>query len=270
MATLVWDQVGDRSYELGVSKGVLYKEDGFGVSWNGLIAVEETIDNEVEPVHFDGVKFNDIVTIGDFSAVLRAFTYPDEFDYYQGILEAQDGFFVTGQPLAKFGLSYRTEIGNDVSGAQLGYKIHILYNLTAIPSTISRQTISESIDPLELEWTISAIPEDIETFRATAHVIFDSRKLDPLLLLDLEGILYGDEDSDPRLPSLKGLAAFVDKWDRLIIEDHGDGTWSATSSEPGVISMLDADTFQIISDTADYLDADTYTIESSDKNEEDV
>jgi hypothetical protein len=270
MATLVWDQVGDRLYEIGVSKGVLYQDDGIGVPWNGLISVEESIDNEVEPVHFDGIKFNDIVTIGDFSAVLRAFTYPDEFDYYQGVMETQDGFFVTNQPLSKFGLSYRTEIGNDISGADLGYKIHLLYNLTAIPSPITHQSLSEDIDPIEFEWTISAIPEEIENYRSTAHVIFDSRKLDPQLLIDLESILYGDDENEPHLPSLKGLSAFVRKWNRLIITNNGDGTWTATSNEPGVIIMLDSITFEITSDTAVFLDADSYEISSTDKNEEDV
>jgi hypothetical protein len=270
MAVLVWDQVGDRLYETGVSKGVLYKNDSIGVPWNGLTAVEESVSNEVEPVYFDGIKFDDIVTIGDFSAVLRAFTYPDEFLYYEGTMEDQDGFFITNQPLSKFGLSYQTKIGNDIAGIDSAYKIHILYNLTAIPSTTVYSTIGETLEPLEFEWTISAIPEDIETFRPTAHVIFDSRKMNPHLLQDIESILYGDEETEPHLPSLKGLSAFIRKWNRLIITDNGDGTWTATSNEEGIITMLDGITFQIVSDTAEYIDADTYTISSSDKNEEDV
>ena len=97
-----------------------------------------------------------------------------------------------------------------------------------------------------------------------------SRKIDPLLLIDLEEILYGNAETEPRLPSLKGLTTFIRKWDRLIITDNGDGTWTATTNAEAIISMLDADTFQIVSDTATYLDADTYTIESSEKNEEDI
>lgn len=270
MASLVWDQVGDRLYETGISKGVLYKEDGFGVPWNGLTAVEESENNEVEPVHFDGIKFNDIVTIGDFTAVLRAFTFPDEFLVYEGTLEDQTGFYVTNQPPGKFGLSYQTKIGNDIIGTEGGYKIHLLYNLTAMPSPKLYSTIDDELEPTEFEWALTGIPEEIENFRPTSHVVLDSRKLDPNLLIDLEGILYGDEDGDARLPSLKGLATFIRKWDRLIITDLGNGLWTAESKVEGVITMLDDTTFEIVSDTAVYLDPDTYEISSSEKNEEDI
>lgn len=270
MAALVWDQIGQRFYETGIDKCVFYDSIGYGVAWNGLTAIEETVSNEVQAVHFDGVKFNDIVTVGDFTAVMRAWTYPDEFLPYEGILEDQAGFFVADQPQSQFGLSYQTKVGNDVETTEHGYKIHLLYNLTALPSTKVYNTLSMESEPHEFEWTITAIPEDIDYYRPTAHVIFDSRKMDPLLLIDLEDILYGDEEHPPRLPPLKGLANFIRKWDRLIITDHGDGTWSADSEVEGQIIMLDDTTFQIIADTAIYLDPETYTISSSDKNEEDL
>jgi hypothetical protein len=270
MPALVWDQIGDRLYETGVSKGVLYKDDGFGVVWNGLTAVEEDVSTQVEAVYFDGVKFNDIVTVGDFSAVLRAFTYPDEFLPYEGTFKDQTGFYVMNQPQGRFGLSYQTEIGDDINGIESGYKIHVVYNLTAVPSQRAYNTFSEDIEPIEFEWSLTSVPEEVEFYRPTAHIIFNSREMDPNLLKDLEEILYGSEDSDPRLPPLKGLATFIRKWDRLIITDHGDGTWTAESNVEGIITMLDATTFEITSDTAVYLDADTYEISSSDKNEEDV
>ncbi|MET0786341.1 MAG: hypothetical protein ABWY25_06505, partial [Paenisporosarcina sp.] len=108
MTALVWDETGKRYYETGVDHGVFYDAHGLGVAWNGLTAIEETISSEVQAVHFDGLKFNDIVTVGDFAAVMRAFTYPDEFLPYEGVLEDQQGFFVTSQPGWKFGLSYQT------------------------------------------------------------------------------------------------------------------------------------------------------------------
>lgn len=269
MGSLVWDQLGDRLYETGISKCVLYKDDGFGVAWNGVISVDEDTGGEVEPIYFDGVKINDIVTLGDFSGTLRAFTYPDEFLYYEGTLEDQMGFYVTNQPQSKFGMSYRTESGDDATGLS-GYKIHLLYNLTAIPAQRSYKTMGLDVGPVEFEWNITSIPEDIENFRPTAHVILDSRRMDPNLLMDIEDILYGDEDREGHLPSLKGFATFIRKWDRLIVTDNGDGTWTAESSVEGVITMLDPTTFEITTDSATYLDADTYTIESSEKNEEDL
>ena len=270
MTALVWDQVGERFYESGISKGVLYQVNGYGVSWNGLTSLEESVTSEVQAVHYDGIKFNDIVTVGDFTAVLKAFTYPDEFLPYEGILQDQTGFFVADQPQIQFGLSYQTRIADDIVGFEAGYKIHILYNLTALPSQKSYLTLSYESEPMEFEWTITAIPEDIENFRPTAHVIFDSRKIDSMLLADIENILYGSEEHDAYLPPLKGLATFIRKWDRLIITDHGDGSWTADSKVEGQIIMLDDTTFQITADSAIYLDPDTYTISSSDKNEEDI
>jgi len=270
MTALIWDETSKRLYETGVSKGVFYDVNGYGAAWNGLTAIEEATSNQVQAVHFDGLKFNDIVTLGDFSAVMRAWTYPDEFLPYEGILEDQTGFFVTDQPLSRFGLSYQTNIGNDVEGLEHGYKIHILYNLTAIPAQKIYQTMSLETAPLEFQWTITGIPEAIENFRPTAHIIFDSTKMDQWLLEDLESIIYGDADNPPHLPPLKGLATFIRKWDRLIITDNGDGTWTAESPRESQIVMLDDTTFEITADTAVYLDPETYEISSSDKNEEDI
>lgn len=267
MATLVWDQVGERLYETGVSKGVLYKSDGYGVPWNGLTSVSDNVTNTVEPVYFDGLKFNDIITPGDFTATLRAFTYPDEFLHYEGTLEEQSGFFVLYQPQSRFCLSYQTLIGDDITGIDSGYKIHLWYNLTAQPTEKQYSTVGAETEPMEFEWSITAIPEEIENYRPTSHVIIDSRKMDPDLLNDIEEILYGGENNDAYLPPLQGFATFIRDWNRLVITDHGDGTWSASSPMPGVITMLDATTFQIVSDTAAYLDADTYTITSTEKNE---
>jgi hypothetical protein len=270
MATLVWDETGKRFYETGVNKGVFYDDEGRGVSWNGLTSVEESISDQVQAVHFDGLKFNDILTVGDLSAVMRAWTYPDEFLPYEGILEEQKGFYVAHQTRSKFGLSYQTKVGNDLKGLELGYKIHILYNLTALPAQKEYQTLSSDTEPLEFEWTLTGIPEYIENYRPTAHIILDSRRLDPWLLEDIESIIYGDEDNDAYLPPLKGFATFIRKWDRLIITDHGDGTWSAETPREEQIVMLDDTTFEITAETVNYLDPETYEIWSSDKNEEDI
>lgn len=270
MAALVWDQIGDRLFEAGVSNGVLYEADGTGIPWNGLISVQDNSSDQVEPVFFDGQKINDVVTPGDYTGVLKAYTYPEEFLKYEGILEYQSGFYVTHQPRALFGLSYKTLIGNDVDGQHHGYKLHLIYNITAIPQEVTYETLSLEVEPIEFEWNLSAIPEEVDFFRPTAHVIFDSTKMDPYLLADIEDILYGSEDNDARLPSLTSLVSFVRSWQRLVITDHGDGTWSAYSPIPGVIEIVSPTEFSITTESATYLDADTYEIESSEKNEGDI
>lgn len=263
MAKLKWDETGEHVYEAGVSHGVFYGSDAKGIPWNGLTSVEEDANSEVDPLYFDGFKYADVVTIGDFSGSLKAFTYPDEFLPYEGIVADKAGFYLADQPKSRFGLSYKTGIGTD-QDADAGYKIHILYNLIAIPSTKVYRTLSLGAEPTDFEWEISAIPEEVDRYRPTAHVILDSRKIDPFLLSDIENILYGTEETDPLLPDLNGLVTFVQKWGRLVITDNGDGTWTATTPLPDIITMVGPDEFEIEADNVTYLDADTYEVSSSD------
>jgi hypothetical protein len=272
MTKLAWDQAGERFYENGVSQGVFYGADSMGVPWNGLTSVESDAVDSADPLYFDGFKYSDLITLGDFEGKLKAFTYPDEFLAYEGIWEAKPGFNLAHQTKTRFGLSYRTEIHND-HGSSVGYKLHLLYNLLAIPATKAYETLSLDDEPFEFEWDLSAIPEEVDNFRPTAYVVIDSRKIDPFLLLDIEDLLYGSDETDAKLPDLNGLVTFVQKWGRLIITDNGDGTWTATSPLEGVIEMVSATEFEITSDTAVYIDSptnETYEISSSENNTEDI
>lgn len=272
MTAIKWDDVGERRIEAGIDRGVLYEIDGIGVPWNGLTSVEEDNNNEVEGVYFDGIKFNDIVTIGEYVATLKAFTYPEEFVQYCGFVEDQVGIFLTNQPQGRFGLSYRTLAGSDTEPLGTHYKIHVLYNLTANIASRNWETLSLDVEPMEFEWEITAIPEDIDSHRPTAHLIIDSRSMDPWMLKDIEDILYGDANNDPSLPPLKALISFVRKWNRLIIEDHGDGTWSAIAQDDAAITVQPDGYFEIIADDDQVvvIDANTYQISSSDKNDGDI
>lgn len=204
MTALVWDAQGDKVYETGVDRGVLYLEDGRGVPWNGLISAEDRSVNTTTPLYWDGVKFNDIVVIGDFIGVLKAYTYPDEFMEYEGVQEINAGMFVTGQRPKTFGLSYRTKVGNDVT-PNLGYKIHILSNLTAVPSTRAFKSVGATMSAVEFEWNLTAIPQHVPGYQPTPQLIFDSTKSTPEFIADLEAILYGSDTTEPELPSFENL-----------------------------------------------------------------
>jgi hypothetical protein len=272
MARVLWDQVGDRRFESGVSNVVLYVENGNGVPWNGVTSIDDDVDTSIDPVYFDGVKFEEIVSIGDTHANIKAFTFPDEFLECQGTVEDQAGFYVMNQPPKRFSLAYRTEVGDDISGQRAFYKLHVLYNLLAIPTSTSRATINDTPEAVEFEWELTSLPTEFADYRPTSQLMLDSRKVDSYLMSDIEDILYGSADNEATLPSLKNLSAFIRKWNRLIIVDNGDGTWTAASPiEPDPYITLNVDgSFSIDTDTATYLDANTYTIESTDKNTEDV
>lgn len=260
---LVWDQIGERAYESGLDRGVLYLPDGSAVPWNGLTSIIEKFDRESSPVYYDGAKIADNIILGSFAGTMRAITYPDEFTELEGLGYMRQGMFVGDQRPKAFGLSYRTKIGNDVVGQDAGYKIHILYNVTAIPLEKAHATLSAQASLEEFEWEISAVPEEIPGFRPTAHFVINSTDIDPWLLEDLELMLYGsnelENEVDAALIPLSELAIFINDWARITITDNEDGTWTATSQRDGLIDIV-GDLFTITQANVTWLDADTYVI----------
>jgi hypothetical protein len=260
MPALAWDNPDDRIFESGLDRGVLYLPDGSAVPWNGLTSIVEQFDRETNPVYYDGMKVHDLVVLGDFSATLKAVTYPEEFTEVEGVAEVAPGMYVTDQVPQMFGLSYRNKVGNGSSGDDIGYKIHVLYNLTAIPSDKTYATLSDQPSLVEFEWTITAVPEEIQGYRPTAHLILDSKQFDPLFLDDLEAMLYGTDTTDPELLEMPDMMTFVESWYRVKIIDNGDGSWTALADRDGFIFFLPDDTFKLTGVNAIYLDAGTYEI----------
>lgn len=265
MTALQWDQVGDRRYETGIDRGVLYLPDGTVAPWNGLTGIDSGGSSESESLYLDGVKFLERYKPGDFQASLKAFTYPDEFNVCLGNVEVHEGLTYHDQTIETFGLSYRTLIGNDVEGTALGYKIHLLYNLIAIPDNSSYSSLNESVSPLEFSWTLKGIPKNILGYKPTVHISIDSTKTDAARMEDVEELLYGTDTDDPRLPDIDEFTYLFHDYNTLYVVDNGDGTWTATDLGEDYITMLDSTTFMISNPdlNASYIDADTYNIDTS-------
>lgn len=264
MATLVWDEVGERIYQTGVDRGVLYLHDGTVAPWNGLIDVEESSNSELKSFYLDGVKFLENLSPGDFIGKLKAFTYPDEFDLVNGIAIVSPGLSYYEQPSKSFNLSYRTRVGNDVEGIEHGYKIHILYNVIANPEGYSYETLSDSGSAIEFSWSLTGTPpKNIGGIRPTVHVAIDSRTTPPDILRIVEATLYGTSTASPSLPPITEIGEYFGYLGALLIIDHGDGSWSAIDESDTYISMIDDTTFEIVGADATFLDADTYTVSST-------
>lgn len=234
MAELVWDKTGERTFEKGIDRGVIYLPSGVAVPWNGLVSVSENNEKDLESVNFDGVKIHDIVSYGSFSATLSAFTYPSAIELMVGTEQITRGIYVDEQPTKRFGLSYRTNRGDDLN-PEAGYKIHVIYNVSAILA--GREYTTTSDDPAlnEFQWELSAVPEYLDNYRPSSHLILDSTKIDPFLLIEIEKILYGNSEANASLISMNELVQYLNEWFRVKIIDHGDGTWSATSEYEGYI-----------------------------------
>lgn len=212
---LTWDDVGKRLYETGVSQGVLYPlsaEGAYdtGVAWNGLTAVTESPSGaEPTPLYADNIKYLNLLSAEEFAATLEAYTYPDEFAECDGSASIATGVTIGQQPRKTFGLSYKTILGNDVSGNKYGYKLHLIYGGKAAPSEKAYSTINDSPEATSLSWEVSTTPVNVAGFEPTASLIIDSTKVDASKLKALEDILYGSESEEPRLPLPDEIATLM-------------------------------------------------------------
>jgi len=232
MTVIEWDRVGERTYQTGVDKGLLALDDGTIVPWNGITGVEESSNSEVKSFYLDGIKFLENVSPGDFAGTLKAITYPDEFDEVNGIKDVAPGLSVYEQPPKSFNLSYRTKKGNDILGDSYGYKIHLFYNLVAIPGNNSFDTVGDAISPTEFSWSLTGTPVWVSGFRPTVHLSIDSNEITAEALEIIESILYGTETTEPRFPSIDELIFFfpVSKWLLNFESAEGDTVWEVTAT----------------------------------------
>ncbi len=211
---LVWDKAGERYYETGVDRGVLYprKEGKYtkGVAWNGLTGVSESPSGaEPTPLYADNIKYLNLTSTEEFGASIEAYTYPDEFDECQGMNAIGEGISIGQQEHTHFGLSYRTLIGNDDDGNEHGYKLHLVYNCLAQPSEKAYSTVNDSPEAITFSWEISTTPEEVPDKKPTASITIDSRKVKPAVLKAIEDVLYGTEDNEPKLPTPTELIEII-------------------------------------------------------------
>lgn len=209
MSKLVWDDLGKKQYEMGVSKGVLYKYDTtaskwLGVPWNGLISVTESPDGADETeLWADNIKYGSLRAAEKFGGSIEAYTYPDEFEGCDGLVSPVKGLTIGQQTREKFCLSYRTEIGNDQNPAA-GYRIHLVYGATCTPSEKSYETINDSPDAITFSWDFDTVPVNVTNYKPTSHLTIDSTDFttdaEKAKLTALEDILYGTVSADAELP----------------------------------------------------------------------
>ena len=199
MSRLKWDQPGERFYETGIDRVVVYpiNDQGAytpGAAWNGVTSFTESPEGaEPTPLYADNIKYLNLMSAEDFKASIEAYTYPDEFAECDGSKEMATGVKIGQQPRKTFGLCYRTKRGNDVAGDEYGYMLHLVYGCLAAPSEKQFQTVNDSPEAIAFSWEISTTPVDVTGAKPTAHLEIDSTKVDAVDLAALEEILYGSD-----------------------------------------------------------------------------
>ena len=203
MFALNWDAQGEKKFETGVDRGVLYPGvSGVypkGVVWNGLTTVSESPDGgDAQDFYADNIKYGSLRGAENFNGTVECYTYPDEWKACDGRAELLKGVTISQQNRKAFGLSYRSLIGNDTELLDYGYTLHLVYNATASPSEKSRQTVNESPEAQTFSYEFKTTPVNVTVIpgaKPTAHLEIDSTKVSKAQLDAIEAILYGQVGS---------------------------------------------------------------------------
>lgn len=209
--TIEWDKTGERLYETGVDRVVLYpikdtivdQTDPYdtGVAWNGITAISQSASGgEPSPLWADNIKYLNLMSAEEASLSIEAYTYPDEFEACDGSRELVVGAIIGQQPRKMFGICYRTLIGNDQKQQDYGYKVHIVYGCLASPSDRSYATVNDSPEAIGFSWSVTTTPVEVTGFKPTSIITVDSTKTPAAKLSALEEILYGNGTLNAKLP----------------------------------------------------------------------
>lgn len=212
---LTWDQTGERFYETGVDRGVVYPTDatgayGAGEAWNGLISVTLSPSGaEATPLYANNKKYLNLMSVEELGGTIEAYTYPDGFAACNGLAELAPGVLLGQQKRKTFGFCFRNLIGNDAEGESHGYKITLVYGALAAPSEQANTTINDSPEAKTMSWEFSTTPVAVDGFEPTASIEIDSTKVDKAKLAALEEVLYGSGDKAASLPTPSEVATLL-------------------------------------------------------------
>lgn len=286
---LEWDTIGERFFETGVDQCVLYPISSnaypMGYAWNGITGITESPSGaDANPIYADNIKYLNLRAAEEFGCTTTAYTYPDEFAECDGSAAPVKGLIIGQQSRKTFGLCYRTRLGNDTDGSDHGYKLHLVYGLTASPSERGYATINDSPEAIEFSWEMTSTPVKVTGYKPTSVITVSSEDFSSAQMETLEAVLYGTENSNPRLPlpdeviSLMGSAIYEITLDKAnVTMTVGDTlTLKATVSPPdaeitwassagtkasvsnGLVTALDAGT-TVISATIEDADHNDYS-----------
>lgn len=237
MSRLQWDKTGERFFETGVDRVILYVL-GSAVAWSGITAINESPSGaEPSKIYADNTVYGVVLSPEEDSVTIEAFTCPELFNKCIGRNVIIPGAYIGQQNFIPFGLCWRTRISNDVTN-KAGYKIHIAPFLQASPSEDSNSTINDSPEQKTFSWNATAVAIDVGKERMTSMIVLDSRWFDKNglwnALVEIENLLYGSETADAKIINLTEISSIVNSSYRLlddagnsIVDDNGDEIFTA-------------------------------------------
>lgn len=198
MGKILFDQIGEKFYELGVSKCVLFVMDNAtnnykdGVAWNGISSISETPEGaDKTDLYADNIKYASFRALETFGGTIEAYTYPDEFEECDGSVSPKKGLNIGQQGRKTFALAYKTQVGSDTDSEASAYKLHIIYGCTCSPSERSYETINDSPEAITFSWEFDSTPVPVEGYKDTSVITLDSRATEQATALKtIEDMIY--------------------------------------------------------------------------------
>lgn len=218
MPKLQWDQTGQRLYETGTAKGVLFVQDdtgayGNGIAWNGLQSVKKSNDGaEESKLYADNMKYLSLMSAENLKGSIDAYTYPEEFEACDGSAAVNPGVYVGQQTRVPFGLAWSTIVGNDTQGNAYGEKIHIIYNAKVSPSERAYETVNEDPDALTFSWEYTTTPNDLSDIglEPSAGITISKSEVSTAAWTALTDALYGTDAAEAYLPSIQEVITMTE------------------------------------------------------------
>ena len=220
MAKMVWDQMAEKFFEGGCSKGVCYTgydktNDKYtvGEAWNGVSGFTDNPSGADEQASYaDNIKYISLRGAENYGGTIKCFWYPDNFRACLGkknplnsSSETVKGVTVSQQARETFGFAVTTQVGNDTNGTEAGETIHLVWNAMTSPSSKDYSSLNESPSPSELSFEFTANPVAIgdgSKFKASANMEICTAGMDTTedadffaALAVVKGWLYGTDDS---------------------------------------------------------------------------
>ena len=203
MSKMVWHETGSKEIEAGVKEVALFPINAAGtayatgVAWNGVTGITENPGGaDKTDLYADDEKYATLRGAETYSFGIEAYTYPDEWAECDGSVEVSDGVFLGQQGRKAFALVYKTSIGDDTHpGMDKGYKLHLVWNCTAAPSSRGYTTINDNPDAITFSWDADSTPIACPGYKSVSTIVIDSTKANSTKLNTLLDMIYGKNGS---------------------------------------------------------------------------
>lgn len=182
MPKLKFNVVGEKRVEGGDTDLVLFIGEPVkalaGVACDGLTKFNESPEGgDANDQYANNIKWISLRGPENFKGDFSALMYPKAFNACMGLKEVVEGSgaYVGQQARETFSYCYKTLVGSDTKGFDYSEKLHIGWNATCSPVSKAYETLTESPNGMEFNWSFDTVPMPITKagFKPTAHLEFE-------------------------------------------------------------------------------------------------